>query len=253
VTVALLAQLNPKLSWYAARASGLIAWALVTLSILWGLALSTRGVPAWLLDLHKFLGTLSLVFVGVHIVALWADNFVAFGPRELFVPFASAWRTGAVAWGIAATYLLVAVQLTSWAMKRLPRRLWHSVHLLSIPMFATATLHGFTAGADGANVAVQWAAVTGGVFVFLLVTLRVIAPRRLPRPISAVKSTTGAPPPEAPSETAFRGRSADISRADISNTDIRTGDAAAETAAKVAALAQMVESVADRPASDRAI
>ena len=121
----MLGQLNSQLSWYAARASGLVAWAVVTLSILWGLALSTRlvrrkGVPAWLLDLHKFLGTLSLVFVGVHVVALWADNFVYFGPRELFVPFASPWRTGAVAWGIAATYLLVAIQLTSWTMKRLP-------------------------------------------------------------------------------------------------------------------------------------
>src|SRR5882757_4291393 len=158
-----LGQLNSQLSWYAARASGLVAWAVITLSMLWGLALSTRlirrkGVPAWLLDLHKFLGTLSIVFVAVHVLALWADNFVYFGPRELFVPFASPWRTGAVAWGIAATYLLVAVQVTSWAMKRLSRRLWHSVHVMSIPMFAAATRHGFTSGADGANVAVQWAA-----------------------------------------------------------------------------------------------
>ena len=182
MTVVLYAELNSKLSWYAARASGLIAWAVVTLSILWGLALSTRlirrrGVPAWLLDLHKFLGTLSIVFVAVHIAALWADNFVYFGPRELFVPFASAWRTGAVAWGIAATYLLVAIQLTSWAMRKLPRRLWHRVHLLSFPMFALATVHGFTSGADRANLAVQWVAVTGGLFVFLLVTFRVLAPR----------------------------------------------------------------------------
>jgi predicted ferric reductase len=76
--------LNSQLSWYAARASGLVAWAIVTLSILWGLALSTRllrrkGVPAWLLDLHKFLGTLSIVFVAVHVAALVADNFVYFG------------------------------------------------------------------------------------------------------------------------------------------------------------------------------
>jgi hypothetical protein len=134
-------------------------------------------------------------------------------------------------------------------MKRLPRRLWHSVHLLSIPMFATATLHGFTAGADGANVPVQWAAVTGGIFVFLLVTLRVLAPRRSPRAISAVKATTAVSRPEAPSEAAFRGRSADIPRTDIPRADRQTGD----TAAKVAALAQMVESVAGRPSSDRAI
>jgi predicted ferric reductase len=183
MTIALLGALNGKLSWYAARASGLIACAVVTLSILWGLALSTRlirrkGVPAWLLDLHKFLGTLSIVFVAVHVLALWADNFVYFGPRELFVPLASPWRPVAVAWGIAATYLLVAIQITSWMMKRLPRKLWHSVHLLSIPMFVLATVHGFSSGADNKNLVVQWLALTGGLLVFLLVTFRLLAPRR---------------------------------------------------------------------------
>jgi predicted ferric reductase len=211
-TLVMLGQLNDKLSWYAARASGLVAWAVVTLSILWGLALSTRlvrrkGVPAWLLDLHKFLGTLSIVFVAVHVLALWADNFVSFGPRELFVPFASAWRTGAVAWGIAATYLLVAIQLTSWAMKRLPRKLWHRVHLSSIPMFAFSTVHGFTSGADNRNLAVQWVALTGGLLVFLLVTFRVLAPRR-----GAGRSAPAVTAPrreEQPSEAALRGRSAE--------------------------------------------
>jgi predicted ferric reductase len=207
-----LGQLNSQLSWYAARASGLVAWAVVTLSILWGLALSTRlvrrkGVPAWLLDLHRFLGTLSIVFVGVHVVALWADNFVYFGPRALFVPFTSAWRTGAVAWGIAATYLLVAIQVTSWAVKRLPRRLWHRVHLLSIPMFVVSTIHGFTAGADNRNLAAQWAAATGGVLVVLLVALRLVAPSRR-TPVVTPPRPAGARP-EQPSEVAFRSRSAD--------------------------------------------
>ncbi len=210
-TAGMLGELNGKLSWYAARASGLVAWAVVTLSILWGLALSTRlirrkGIPAWLLDLHRFLGTLSIVFVGVHLLALWADNFVYFGPRELFVPFASAWRTGAIAWGIAATYLLVAIQLTSWTMKRLPRKLWHRVHLLSIPMFVLSTVHGFTAGADNKNLAVQWLALTGCLFVFLLLTFRVLAPRRGARPRRPAPAE--ATPGRLPSEAGLRRRSA---------------------------------------------
>ncbi|MDQ1383370.1 MAG: hypothetical protein QOG65_749 [Actinomycetota bacterium] len=213
-TIVGLGELNEKLSWYAARASGLIAWAVVTLSILWGLALSTRlirrrGVPAWLLDLHKFLATLSVVFVAVHIAALWVDNFVYFGPRELFVPFASSWRTGAVAWGIAATYLLVAIQVTSWVTKRLSRRLWHAVHLTSIPMFGLATLHGFTAGADNRNLAVQWIALTGGLFVFILAAFRILAPRRSSRrTASTPRVVTHECAPE-PSERALRSRRAD--------------------------------------------
>jgi predicted ferric reductase len=211
VTGVVLAELNGKLSWYAARASGLVAWAIVTLSILWGLALSTRlirrkGIPAWLLDLHKFLGTLSIVFVAVHLFALWADNFVYFGARELFVPFASPWRPGAIAWGIAATYLLVAIQLTSWMMKRLPRKLWHSVHLLSFPMFVFSTVHGFTSGADNMNLAVQWVALTGGLAVFLLISFRVLAPRRSRRAASAPRPARVRDP--EPSERALRSRGA---------------------------------------------
>ena len=176
--------LDGRVWWYTARASGLVAWAIVTASIVWGLALSTRlvrrkGATAWLLDVHTFLGTLSLVFVGVHILALWADSDVYFGGRELFVPMASQWRPGAVAWGIVATYLLVAIELTSWVMHRLPRRAWHVVHMSSFVLFVTATLHGFTAGADRSNVVVDWLAVSGGVVVACLVLFQLLAPRRV--------------------------------------------------------------------------
>ena len=83
---------TPQLTWYVARASGLVAWGLVAASIVWGLALSSRGrpaprLPAWLLDLHRYLGVLAVVFTAMHLLALWADSYVAFGPSELFVPW----------------------------------------------------------------------------------------------------------------------------------------------------------------------
>lgn len=176
----MLSTVTPQLAWYIARASGLVAWAVVTASILWGLALSSRlvrrkGVPAWLLDLHRFLGTLSIVFVGVHLAALWADSFVEFGPKELFVPMASAWRPEAVTWGVAATYLLVAIQLTSWMMRHLPRKLWHAIHLTTFPMFAASTVHGLQSGADRSNLLVQWLALTGGLMVLFITVFRVLA------------------------------------------------------------------------------
>jgi hypothetical protein len=175
---------DPKLTWYAARASGLIAWSIITAGIVCGLIVSTRigrrrGVPAWFLDLHKFLGTLALAFVAVHVAALWADNYVYFGPGALFVPLASRWRPFPVAWGIAAAYLLVAIQVTSWSMHHLPRRFWHAVHLSSVPMFVLATVHGFTAGADNRNRAVEWLALTGALLVLFLLVFR----RRATRPV----------------------------------------------------------------------
>ncbi len=179
----LLALADGKLPWYLARAGGLVAWALVTASILWGLALSTRlvrrrGAPAWLAEMHRFLGTLSLLFTGVHLAGLVVDDYVAFGAADLLIPMASSWRPGAVAWGIVATYLLVAVEVTSWLLRRLPRRLWHAVHLSSFVLFVTATVHGFAAGTDAGATVVQWLALTGCTLVLFLVVFRVLAPRR---------------------------------------------------------------------------
>jgi len=174
---------STQMAWFVSRATGIMAWALSTAAVLWGLALSTklirrRGVPAWLLGLHTYLGTLTVVFTAVHLGALVADNWVHFGPSELFVPLASTWRPGAVAWGIVAFYLLVAVQITSWFKRWLPRRVWHGVHLTSLPLFVAGTVHGFQAGADRDNLAVQWAALTGATLVFFLVVFRLLAPRR---------------------------------------------------------------------------
>ena len=70
--------------------------------------LSRRPRPAWVLDLHRFLGVLAVVFAGVHLLGLVADSYVHFGPAELFVPLASSWRPGPVAWGVVALYLLLA-------------------------------------------------------------------------------------------------------------------------------------------------
>ena len=188
-----------QLTWFVARGSGLVAWGLLAASIVWGLALSSRviqrrGLPAWLLDLHRYLGVLALVFTAVHVGALWADSYVAFGPAELFVPLAATWRPGAVAWGIVAFYLLLAVQLTSWARRRLPKRMWHLIHLSSLPMFVVATVHGVQAGTDSGNPAVVWfAAVSASAVTFLLV-YRVVSPRRPARIPPRVAATVASSP-----------------------------------------------------------
>ena len=179
---------NNKLYWFTARSAGMVAWAVCTASILWGLALSTRlvrrrGAPAWLLDLHRFLGLLSIVFTLIHMGALYLHAHYEFkefpfGPSELLILWRSKYAPGAVAWGIVAFYLLVAVQVSSWLMKRIRRRLWHTIHLSSFAIFTFATIHSFTAGTDRANKLVQWVALTGGAMVFFLVLFRLLAPKK---------------------------------------------------------------------------
>lgn len=187
--------ITSKLSWYVARSSGIVAWATITASILWGLTLSSRlvrkrGVPAWLLDLHRYLGTLSVVFVALHLGGLWTDNYVYFGWRELFVPFSSKlggafhstkqvppWKVGAVAWGIVAFYFLVAIQITSWMMRHMKRKLWHAIHLTSFVLWLFATIHTFTAGQDRHNTLLQWFVLGASILVAQLMLFRLITLR----------------------------------------------------------------------------
>jgi hypothetical protein len=148
------------LPWYVARASGFVGWGLLSASVLWGLAISGKATsfgrrprPNWMLDLHRYLGGLATVFTAVHVAAVVADSYVHFDLASIVIPFASSWKPTAVAWGVVSMYLLLAVELTSLARKRLPRKAWRMVHFASFPLFVSATVHGFTAGTDGHNMA----------------------------------------------------------------------------------------------------
>jgi methionine sulfoxide reductase heme-binding subunit len=163
--------------WYTVRASGFVAWALVAGSVLWGLLLSARATrrpsPAWVRDLHRFLGGLACLFVLLHVGALFADTFVGWTVVDVLVPYATRWRPGGVALGIVALYLLFAVELTSLAMRHLPRRLWHAVHLLSFVVFAAVTAHALLAGTDTAEPAARWFAIVTSTMAAILLTVRV--------------------------------------------------------------------------------
>ncbi len=95
--------------WYMARAGGIVSWALATLAVIGGLQLSTRllrkPAPAWTLDIHRFVGGLSVVFLGVHLLGLTLDRFIGLGPVDFLVPFASNYKPAAVALGVVTMYL----------------------------------------------------------------------------------------------------------------------------------------------------
>jgi hypothetical protein len=98
------------------------------------------------------------------------------------VPLASHWRPGAIAWGILAFYLLVAVEITSLLMARLARRFWHAVHLGSFVVFGAATTHGLTAGTDARSPVARIFAMLSIAAVVELTVMRIVArARRRPR------------------------------------------------------------------------
>ena len=141
--------------WFLSRGSGIVAWAMLAATNLWGIMMVTRIFkpmrPAWMLDLHRWLGALTIITLAIHLGGLVADTYVYFGWRQILIPQGSAWKTGAVTWGVVSLYLLAVIELTSRMMKRLPRKVWYTVHLSSYALFACATVHGALAGTDSGN------------------------------------------------------------------------------------------------------
>lgn len=171
--------MNPQFWWYVSRASGMVAAVLLAVTVVWGLVASTRllrrpGLPAWLADLHRGLGGLTVAFVALHLASLVADSTVHFAWADLFVPLASSWRRGPVAVGVVAFWGLMAVEATSLLRPRLSRRSWRRVHLLSYPVTLLAALHAATAGTDSANPIFKWVSITSIAAITVLVLIRIV-------------------------------------------------------------------------------
>ncbi|MGI9622866.1 MAG: ferric reductase-like transmembrane domain-containing protein [Acidimicrobiales bacterium] len=182
--------------WYVARSGGIVALALTGLSVIWGLLYSTRVLqgrptPKWTLDLHKFLGLSSVAFTGVHVAALMLDSYIQFSWLDILVPFVSAWNPLGVALGIVAAYLLLAVQISSAFMRKMPRPWWKRIHLTSYGLFWLGIVHGIVAGTDAGNPLYVLASSASIITVLFLTVYRVLTQRKLSRSDRPVR--TGVP------------------------------------------------------------
>jgi DMSO/TMAO reductase YedYZ heme-binding membrane subunit len=142
------------MSWYyLSRASGIVATVLIVAALGGGFLFSGRATgnrrrPNWWLDLHNYLGGLAFVFTVVHVVTIFLDKDSGIGPAQIFVPMtATGWAWG-ITWGVIATYIFAAVVFTSWPAKRLSRRNWLAVHLLSVPGTVMAAGHAWMVGSS---------------------------------------------------------------------------------------------------------
>jgi ferredoxin-NADP reductase/DMSO/TMAO reductase YedYZ heme-binding membrane subunit len=184
--------------WYVARASGLVAWALLGASVLGGLLLATRLTPermnSWIQGLHEFVGALAVVFTAIHLASVLASAQLRIGPLQLLVPFTRPDNPVAQGCAVLALYLLLAVVLTSWVRGLLPWRWWRRLHLLAFPLFGLACAHAVLAGSDITRPSLHWASLGVGELLLLLVAFRLAARRVVP---SGPGGTT-MPAPHAP-------------------------------------------------------
>jgi hypothetical protein len=143
---------NP-VDWYLIRASGIVAYILLTGAVAIGIGLAGRErLERWprfaLTDVHRFVGMLVGLFVALHVVTLAIDAFLPFSVGQIVVPFAASYRPVWTALGIVGAELLLALALTNRFRHRLSYRFWRRAHYLNFAVWIAATAHGIGAGTD---------------------------------------------------------------------------------------------------------
>jgi methionine sulfoxide reductase heme-binding subunit len=139
--------------WIEARASGMLAFALLTLSVVAGLVLKSRPFgtalkPATVTDIHRFLALLCLGATAIHGAALILDSTVHIGLMDLLVPGIASYRPLWVGVGVVAAELMVLVYGSFSQRKRIGAKNWRRLHWTTYGIFAAMIVHGIMSGTD---------------------------------------------------------------------------------------------------------
>jgi sulfoxide reductase heme-binding subunit YedZ len=135
-------------AWDVTRASAFVAFACYTLVVTWGVLLSSRfwKPAAPQLGFHRFLGSLGLVAVGVHITTLLLDRF----SRVHLSSLAGLDPRPGVKLGAIALWLVILLPLSFRLKQRsmMSQRAWRALHYSAYLMWAAALVHGIMSGTD---------------------------------------------------------------------------------------------------------
>jgi predicted ferric reductase len=169
-------------TWYVVRASGMVAFALLTATVALGLVMSARvRLSRWprfaVEDVHRFASLLTWSFIGVHVLALLADSYLPFSISNLLVPGTAPYRPLATALGVVGMELLAALAVANLLRARIPYSVWRRTHYLNFVVWLLVLVHGVTAGADSdtawaLTVYVGSAALVAGVTTWRILSRR---------------------------------------------------------------------------------
>ena len=127
-------------AWLIARAAGLVAFGLLTLSVWLGLSISTRllaprhmkSLVAW----HQTLVWTAVGMFALHGLALLLDPTLHFGFLAVLVPGAAPWRPLAVSAGVVTGWLMLLLAVSFRYRRRIGQKNWRRFHYAAFAAFS---------------------------------------------------------------------------------------------------------------------
>ena len=165
--------------WYLTRASGLVAYLLLFLSVTLGLTMTGDVLERWLrrhrvYDLHRFLSLITLGVVLFHALIVLGDGYFRFSLPELLLPFASPYRPLYMALGVFGLYLTALIVVSFYVRGVLSYPIWRLAHYATFGAFVLALVHGIGAGTDTQASWAQYLYVATGLVAFNLLVYRAL-------------------------------------------------------------------------------
>jgi len=176
-------QVDPKTAWHITRATGVVAYLLLTAAAVWGLALSSKiikeAVPAPLtLDMHNTLSWLAIWTTAVHVFGLLFDSYYQYRLADLFIPFIGPYRPLWVGLGVIGLYLMAATSLSFGWRKRIGQAWWRRLHSLTFAAYGLVTLHGLMAGTDSVDWGMKAMFLGSTLLVLFMTNYRLLTARQ---------------------------------------------------------------------------
>jgi sulfoxide reductase heme-binding subunit YedZ len=142
-----------QLFWFASRALGLVAIALLGISVALGLAMSGRlarrpGLPAKLKRFHEASVLVTLGLIIAHGGLLLFDSYLRPGLAGVTLPFTLSYRPVFTGIGIVAGWLAAILGLSFYVRKWIGVKVWRRMHRFMIVVYLLALSHVVGAGSN---------------------------------------------------------------------------------------------------------
>jgi sulfoxide reductase heme-binding subunit YedZ len=175
-------------TWFAMRASGLVAVGLLTVSVVLGIVGPRLRPTARLtsITVHRAASVAGATLIVGHVLLAILDEWVTLDWPAALLPGAAGWERWGVALGALALDLTVALLVTTATRLRWPR-LWRRAHLAAYPIWALAVGHGLLVGSDGT--VMRALAVASAALVVASVAVRLLTRPRVSDHTSPATST----------------------------------------------------------------
>jgi methionine sulfoxide reductase heme-binding subunit len=147
--------LTPHLFWITSRAAGFAALVLASLSVSFGLLMSTKLLKGRTTDLraaHDTLALATIVAILVHGVTLLGDSFLHPSIADIAIPFVSSYKTFWTSLGIVSGWSLVLLGLSYYARRYVGAVRWRKLHRFTALAWLAGLVHALGEGTDAGQI-----------------------------------------------------------------------------------------------------